>query len=386
MNLYNFLNKLIESEKYYECIDNEINEIVELIHMGHSPESIKKTHRNNFDYLFEFAKSRIKIADKFSKYNRLFMDYYSSMYSTPEIIGKYRAKKLAGNKIIDAGSGAGMQDIMLSEYSMVTGVEIDRNRYLMACLNGIPYNSRATFLRGDFFSINNDFSGYVLFSDPLRPVNSIEKIFLKFSPNPQEILHVKPKVSGYVLDLPPHMEWKNIPLKGEKEYISIKGALNRLTLYSPSISKNISTAVVLPENIIITGEPEDFKTKVENNVQIGSYIYVPDISITYAKLLHLVVHPDWTPVYLDSRRQIFSGNSFEKSFPGKEYSVVDYSNNLEITSLLHSIDAGKVFFRFSMKPEETYRYKNSIEKELSGSKNIYIFKGPDKYIIAEEIN
>ncbi len=92
MNLYNFLNKLIESEKYYECIDNEINEIVELIHMGHSPESIKKTHRNNFDYLFEFAKSRIKIADKFSKYNNLFMDYYSSMYSTPEIIGKYRAK------------------------------------------------------------------------------------------------------------------------------------------------------------------------------------------------------------------------------------------------------------------------------------------------------
>ena len=42
-------------------------------------------------------------------------------------------------------------------------------------------------------------------------------------------------------------------------------------------------ALYLP---IISGEPEDFKTKVENNVQIGSYIYVPDISITYAKLLH----------------------------------------------------------------------------------------------------
>ena len=79
MNLYNFLNKLIESEKYYEYIDNEINEIVELIHIGHSPESIKKTHRNNFDYLFEFAKSRIKIADKFSKYNHLFICHYFSV-------------------------------------------------------------------------------------------------------------------------------------------------------------------------------------------------------------------------------------------------------------------------------------------------------------------
>ena len=33
------------------------------------------------------------------------------------------------------------------------------------------------------------FSGYVLFSDPLRPVNSREKLFSKLSPNPQEILH-----------------------------------------------------------------------------------------------------------------------------------------------------------------------------------------------------
>lgn len=386
MKLYNFLTKLVNSESYYKLIDSEINEIVKLIRAGYQPEYIKKLHKNNFNFLFEFAKSRIKIAGKFSLHDHLFMDYYSSMYSTPEIVGKYRAKKLTGNKIIDAGSGAGMQDIMFSEFSDVTGVEIDSNRYAMANLNKIPYTSNVNFINSDIFSFNGDFSGSILFSDPLRPVNSSEKLFSQLVPDPVEIIHKKPELSGYAIDLPPHMEWDNIPLKGEKEYISIKGALNRLTLYSPSIPEKISTAVILPENIIITGRPCKFKANIEYGRSTGQYLYVPDISITYARLLNMVVKPEWVPVYIDERRQIFSGNSYESAFPGKQYSVISYSDDMNIVPLLRNVDAGKVFFRFKMKPEETYHYKNSIEKELAGSKNVYIFRNNNRYIIAEEIN
>jgi hypothetical protein len=386
MKLYNLLAHLNESEKYYNLIDNEINEIVKLIRMGHQSEYIRKIHKNNFDFLYEFAMARIKIAGKFSRHDHLFMDYYSSMYSTPEIVGKYRAKKLAGNKIVDAGSGSGMQDIMLSEFSTVTGIEIDANRFAMANLNKIPYNSNANFINDNIFSFNGDLPGYILFSDPLRPVNSREKLFSQLLPNPLEILQKKPEISGYAIDLPPHMEWDNIPLKGEKEYISIKGILNRLTLYSPSISAKISTAVILPENIVVTGEPEEYKKQVEYGGEIDSYLYIPDISITYAKLLHMVIKPEWKAVYIDERRQIFSGKSFEENFPGKQYSVLASSDDLKIIPLLRNIDAGKIFFRFKMEPEETYVYKNSIEKELTGSKNIYIFRSIKKYILAEEIN
>ncbi len=385
MKLNNLLTKLINSEKYYKQIDDEINEVVQLIRDGHQTGYIKKIHKNNFDFLLEFARSRIKIAGKFSRHDHLFMDYYSSMYSTPEIVGKYRAKKLAGNNIIDAGNGAGMQDIMLAEFSSVTGVEIDRNRYIMANLNKIPYNSNVNFINSDIFSFNKDISGHVLFSDPLRPINSSEKLFSQLLPNPVDIIAKMPELSGYAIDLPPHIGWDNIPLKGEKEYISIKGILNRLTLYSPSISEKNSTAVILPENITISGEPEKFTASPEYGRNIGTYIYVPDIAITYAKLLHMVVKPEWMPVYIDERRQVFSGNSYEKKFPGKQYSVISSSSNLNIIPLLRSVDAGRVFFRFKMKPEETYLYKNSIEKELNGSKNIYIFRNSGRYIIAGEI-
>jgi hypothetical protein len=385
MNLYGFLKKISGSARDYEKIDAEINQIVDLIHRGYSKESISKNHRDNFNFLFEFAKSRIKVSRKFSKYDHLFLDYYSSMYSTPEIIGKYRAGKLSGKKIVDAGSGAGMQDIMLSEFCDVTGVEIDHDRHLMGELNKIPYNSKANFIREDFFSVKDSFSKYVLFSDPLRPVNSREKTFSQLSPNPLDIISNSPGIEGYAIDLPPHMKWENILLKGEKEYISLDGSLNRLTLYSPSISEKNSTAVILPENIIISGEPEEFSPNIEHNNRESTYVYVPDTSLFCAKLLHLVVKPDWNTLYFDNRRQVFSGNVYEESFPGKQYAVLDFSSDANLTPTLQKLDAGKVFFRFSMSPDDTYRYKNSLERELSGSKNIYIFRGNSKYIITEKV-
>jgi hypothetical protein len=386
MKLYNFLKKLVDSNNFYNEVDNEINEIVNLLRHGYSKTNIKKIYKTDIDFLFEFARSRIKISGKFSNSSHLFMDYYSAMYSTPEIIGKYRSNKLSGNNIIDAGSGAGMQDIMFSINSKVTGIEIDKNRYMMACLNKMSYNSDANFINSDFYSFNGDFSGSILFSDPLRPVNSKEKTFSQLSPDPLGIIRHTPEISGYAIDLPPHMEWENIPLAGEKEYISYKGELNRLTVYSPSISKNNSTAVILPENIIITGEPKDLKYKAINGFRIGSYIYVPDISLYYAKLLYMAIKPEWVPIYIDGRRQIFTGNSKEKLFPGKQYAVLDCSSSLDIVPMLNDMDAGKIFFRFSMEPSEMYHYKNLMEKELSGIKNIYIFKSGNKFIITEEVN
>ena len=135
MNVNNFLTRILNDENYAIKINNEINNIVNLIGNGYDKNTLSKRYSKNFEFLYEFAKSRIKIKNKFSGYKFLFMDYYSSMYSTPEIIGKYRSEKLKDNDIVDIGAGSGMQSIMLSLNSDVTGIEKDRSRYLMSNIN-----------------------------------------------------------------------------------------------------------------------------------------------------------------------------------------------------------------------------------------------------------
>ncbi len=383
MSVQNLLERIYHSENDYRAIDQEINDIVGMIRLGYGIEKINKKRNTDFRELFEFAKSRIRISRKYSCYKHLFLDYYSSMYSTPEIVGKYRADRLKNHHIIDAGSGAGMQDIMFSLYSDVTGIEMNKSRYLMALLNRIPYRSDANFICKDFFDYSGDFNGKIIFSDPLRPQNTREKFFSQLSPNPLDSISVSHDIEGYAIDLPPHMKWENIPIKGEKEYISIDGNLNRLTIYSPSISNSESSAVILPQKIVLSGKPEEFKNHRISRTRDKEYLFVPDISIIYAKLLNQVIDPEWELVYSDNRRNVFTGNYTVTPFPGKRYTILDYSTNLDIESILKKLDAKKVFFRFSMEPKETYRLKNNLEKNLTGSKSIYIFKGLNKYIIAE---
>ncbi|WMT52246.1 MAG: hypothetical protein RE471_05035 [Ferroplasma sp.] len=384
MNLEKFLERVYQSRKFYEYVNGEIDNIVQMIRDGYGPETINKSRNPDFKLLLEFARSRIRVSRKFSHSEQLFLDHYSSMYSTPEIVGKYRSERLKGNSIIDAGSGAGMQDIMFSSNSKITGIEMDRSRYFMSMLNRIPYDSSADFINEDFFRYKGDFTGKIIFSDPLRPQNSREKYFSQLSPNPMDIIDNAHGITGYAIDLPPHIKWENIPLKGEKEYISINGNLNRLTLYSTSLSTAESTAVILPQNIKISGIPAELNKKPEPEYTGMDYLILPDISVIYARLLNNIVDPDWPLLYSDSRRYIFAGNSYNSSFPGRQYSIIDYSENLEIERILERIDAGKVFFRLSMDPDETYLYKNRLEKNLSGNKNVYIFKVGRRYIITEE--
>jgi hypothetical protein len=385
MNIENILTKIYNSEIYYETVDHEINDIVEMIRKGYSPEQINSKGNPDFKYLFEFAKSRIRVSRKFSYADHLFLDYYSSMYSTPEIIGKYRAERLKGRHIIDAGSGAGMQDIMFSMYSDVTGIEMNKSRYMMALLNRIPYKSKANFINDDFFNYPGDFRGSVIFSDPLRPSNSREKYFSQLSPNPLDSISISDNILGYAIDLPPHIKWENIPLKGEKEYISINGSLNRLTIYSPSLSMEESTAVILPENIIYSGKPEKFKKSLSPECNDSEYLFMPDISVVYAELLNDVIDPEWKMIYLDQKRYVFAGNSKLKSFPGTQYSILDFSDDLDIEQKLAKYDGGRVFFRFSMDPDESYIHKNALEKNLTGNKKIYVFQSGKGYIITEKV-
>lgn len=384
MNIDLFLTKILNDKNYSIKINNEINDIINLIKNGYNKDKISKKYNKNFGLLYEFAGSRIKIKNKFSNFNSIFMDYYSSMYSTPEIVGKFRSEKLKNNDIIDIGSGSGMQSIMFSFDSNVTGIEKDRSRYLMSNINKKVYHSGANFINSDFFELNYDYYNKIIFSDPLRPKTSNERTFSGLIPDPEIIIKKLNNIKGYVFDLPPQMKWSNIKLNGEKEYISINGNINRLTLYSNSISENNASAVMLPEKMQISGDPKDLNYNMEN-IKNDVYLYLPDISLIYSKLLYKIINEDFHLIYMDSKRYVFTGNENIKKFFGKKYNILSVTDKNNILKELKKLNANKIFLRFNIDTDEYYKIKNDIDKSLLGDKNIFIFKNFNSYILTELI-
>lgn len=85
------LEKILERAVYDEAFRNKLNSQIEYaiqqIDRGVSvPDSV----------VSEFARARIRVRKKYSKWDKLFFDKYSAMYSTPENIGRYRASRITG--------------------------------------------------------------------------------------------------------------------------------------------------------------------------------------------------------------------------------------------------------------------------------------------------
>ncbi|MEM0132595.1 class I SAM-dependent methyltransferase [Acidiplasma sp.] len=384
-NIIKLLEGLVKSNSYYDLINNEIDNIANDITSGYDLKFIKKKYDyKNIDLLYEFAHYRILNAHKFSKSSRLFFDKYASMYSTPEIIGDYRGEKLKGSEIIDIGSGAGMQAIFFSKYSHVTGIEIDRVRYLLSLLNKRAYNSDANFINNDAF---NDirYSADIIFSDPLRPAMASKRKMDDLIPNPEIIMKRFNPNAGFVFDLPPQMRWENIGINGEREYISVNGYISRLTLYTMNPEKDFTSAVMLPERRRITGKPEEIKIVNQNN-KIYDYLYLPDISLIYSKLLYKAIDDNMHLIYHDKKRLLFTSNEYIKNFFGRTYILEARSSIEKLKNELIKLNAGKIFFIFSIDTSEYYRLKNEMEKHLNGDKTYYIFKNNNCYLIARKIN
>ncbi len=387
-----FLDKLDSSRVELDKANKRIAEIMDLKQKGYSkkaidrripgPDSVK-------DFLVDVATARLKCSTRYSKWEFLWLDSYSAMYATPEIVGTYRAGRLRGRKILDIGCGAGLQAVMFSEESDTTGIEVDPIRYRLAKLNRRVYGAiNLKLISGRYPEILKGVridDGWIIFSDPLRPHISSGASMKDLSPSPLDLVkNFSGKTSNFIFDLPPRMSPGAVPFEGELEYISIDGRVTRLTYYSSSISKSKRRAVLLPRKIVLFGDPA--AVQIEKSNQISEAIVVPDPSVVRAELLGKIPGiMEFRLVHMDDRRMVLTGKPPGKDFPGEAYNVVEKSSLSDIVPKLKSLSAGKVFFRFAIQTEEYYRLKNMIERELTGDEEYYIFKDDEQMIITKKL-
>ena len=369
-----------------------IDKIIDLMRSGHSIKAIMDqsgSSKSASDLYTEIAKARINIEKKFRNWNRLWMDLYSSSFSTPEIVGDYRAGRIKQKNVMDVGSGSGMQAISFSKFAdRVTGIEINSERYEMSIMNSeVSMRNNIKFVWGDYSRIIYNIevgSDTAVFSDPLR---------IKPGPDgtrnlipPPEIIYraLKNKTENFIFDLPPLMKQDQITVQGEREYISVEGKLQRLTLYTGENAESETSAVMMPQGRRFTGKPgiPDFISAEDP----GEYIYLPDVSLIYSGLLYKSVPADLKILGKDSRRTLLTGNEdYSPDFPGETYSVICRSGFSDLEKDAKKYGGKRVFFRFEIETDSYYELKNSIEKNLHGETDIYVFRNDNGLILAEKI-
>ena len=388
-----YLERLEGSAAELAKANSRIEAIIELKRKGYSRSAIRDRIPGSAfvnDFLLEVSEARMRCASRYSRWRWLWLDSYSSMYATPEMVGNYRAERLKGYEIVDIGCGAGLQAIMFAMSTPTTGIEADPLRYRLARLNRSVYGANdLRLVRGRFPDAMRNLSipsGTVLFSDPLRPHKSSVARLSELSPDPGAIVNqLSGKTDSFVFDLPPMMSIRNFPFPGELEYISTNGSVSRLTYYSSPLSDTMRRAVILPDMKVISGAPGDVDLDPADVPR--DLILLPDQSVVKAELLWKIPGiEDLGLVQKDERRMILTGNDIDtRSFPGEIYQVTGQCNRSDLVSKLKGLSAGRVFFRFPMQTDAYYTLKNQIERELNGDREYYIFMQEDRLIIARKL-
>lgn len=388
-----FLDRNLKNPDFREMTNTRIDQSLKLIREGNELKQVQaklNLGKTESSIIFELAHSRIRIQGKFEHWNRLWMDHYLASYSTPEIVCRYRAGRIADFDVVEAGSGAGMQSIFLSTTNnSILSLEIQPERYRMAMLNSIEYRTgKLDFVNGDIYGLSPRVdigSDSLIFSDPARPRSEGERTMSSLIPSPENLVRIfGNRTENFVFDLPPQMKWENIGIPGEKEYLSVDGRLNRLTLYCGELASNETSAVVLPRNIRYSGTPR--APDEEDPRMIMDFILVPDVSLVYAMLLWKVqedfeIHYSWK----DRRRFFFTSEKVQADFPGEQYEVLWQGGFESLKENLKKHNGRRVFLRFPAEDGEYYSIKTSLEDGLEGDMDLYVFRREGHFCIANKV-
>lgn len=317
--------------------------------------------------------------------------------STPEIVAKYIAKRLKTGIIADLGCGIGGQVIFFAkECDKVYAVERDPKKLEFARKNCTLYNvNNVEFILGDALSENiksKVSDADIIFSDPARPLSEKERTLENLEPPITRILEIYSDVTRELaFHAPPQMPHSRIKLDCEKEYLSLNGQLNRLTLYFGDLKSSSRSAVVLPGGSrlcssgapdIKTGSLENFVYEPEPSVVKGQLINELALEITKENNEIVYYKSDGKRTLLTSREQVLS------PFFKDTYKVITRTKNdpLELKNVLRWEKAEKVVLRFDIEPDRYWDFRTSIEEDLSGYKTLHLFGFGKEIVVCEKIN
>ncbi len=337
----------------------------------------------------------------------LYSDKDGIRFATPKIVAQYRAKRLKCKRLADISCGIGGQTIFFAkECDFVYAVEIDPKKIEYAKKNCELHDiDNVEFICGDALSpevIEQIPKVDVVFSDPARPAEENKRKVISLEPGiPKVISAYSDKTHNFAFEAPPQMPPKRIQFDCEREYLSLNGQLNRLTLYFGELKQCERSAISLPDGAHINSTDATGKNcgtyDITEVSQLRTYAYEPDPSLVKSDLLSQFVKSTENKMddikhvelfTIDKKRLLLTSDTILKNPMLKNNYLVMQVTEFKpevINSTLKKHDVGKVVLRAGVDPADYWTIRNEIENGLSGKKTIHLFVKDRTAILCEII-
>ena len=327
-----------------------------------------------------------KALSKHSKAKKLHYRDEDIRWATSELAAAYRAERLKCKVIVDIGCGIGFQSFAFAKTcKKVYAIEIDKEKIALAEKNAqILGWKNIEFIHGDALSdkvISQLKEVEIVFCDPERSPEERKRDVATIKPSIPELLKkYRALTENIAIEFPPQIT--EIPFACEKEYLSMDGALNRLTLYFGDLQKCERSAVVLPRKEKLSSAAEATLKKTE---MLAEYLYEADPAVVKAGLLAELSEKTETELY-DSGKNVFftSDKTIKNHFFKNAFKVVEMctQDEHEIITALQKHKAGQVILRIPVDPTEYWKVRKRIESTLTGNKTYaLLYLGTEAVIV-----
>ncbi|MCD4842358.1 MAG: methyltransferase domain-containing protein [Methanosarcinales archaeon] len=319
-------------------------------------------------------------------------------FATPEVVGRYRAGRLKCSVLADISCGIGGQAVCFAkECNSVYGVDIDGERLECARRNAGVYGvDNITFIEGDALSpqvVEQVVDADVIFSDPARPAEEDVRQTDSLRPGIPMVMEAYRDVTdSFAFEAPPQMPPERIDFDCEREYLSVDGQLNRLTLYFGPLKRCERSAVVLKGDRYYRLESVMAASVIIPEVdEPRVYAFEPDPAVVKAGLLGELAGGLGGKVELvriDARRSLLTSDVLlESLFFKHRYRVLDRVplDCGKVNRSLMGYGMGKAVIRFRIAPEKYWDARNRIENGLMGEGIAHLFGIADQVYMCEKI-
>lgn len=352
-------------------------------------------------------------------------------FATPKIVALYRAERLRCDTIVDLCSGAGFQSFAFAQTCRQV-IAVEKNPILHAKAREHAQKlgiTNITFLCGD--ALCDDIIAQIqkqkpniVFCDPERSASEEQRTFSTIQPNILQLLQkYSPLTKKITIELPPHMQTIELPpiFSCEQEYLSLDGAVNRLTLYFGPLQECKKKVVLLPEREILCSTNVEYplisisSSPFSNSLAsssspflspVPSYLYLlePNPTIMLAGLVGAAFSSTLAENFetLVAAKEIISITSGKKTFylstklfqsnfftAYKIHAHLPYAFDIlgkkKILKELQHLSCANVVLRYTLDPSKYWEERSFFEKRLSnGTKQFHLFVF-DEALICEKI-
>ena len=317
-------------------------------------------------------------------------------FATPERVAAYRARRLSCATLLEIGCGIGGQTIAFARTcERVMAVDIDPVKVECAKRNC----RRAGVDNVEFFvadGASEEFASTIeevdyVFCDPTRAPAEPTRTLESLNPSPTRLLSLyKGVCRGLAIEAPPQLAPDRVPLRCEREYLSLDGTLNRLTLYFGELMECERSCVSLSdhESRLCSGG----EGKVEIVDAVSPLCFEPDPALIKAGLLRRLAHVLKETlrilVWDEKRCLLTSEHMLHSPFLVHSFLVVAHlkgGDAIKRANELLKERAKRVLIRGSLSPREYWGVRGALERGIHGNEVFHAFLRDDEVLLLKLI-